>query len=265
MNIRSTRIIAGLAAAALATGAGASIAAATDVDDTDDTAADITNCTVINHAGDSISVGMGQVGIEELYGDTFDGATVNYSATGGQALIEKTKGVSGADVIANQARAIDDDDAVCWVIAYGTNDANNNAAGGVGPAERIDAALEATGGVGQVFWVAPNVADSTSFAEAADEFTEELRTRARAGELTLIDVSGDVKPSHFASDGIHLTADGYTAMAEAVVESVALDGVTVDKVAADIAVLTDDERAALIDALSDDDKDNRSATSATKN
>lgn len=255
MNIRSTRIIAGLAAAALATGAGASIAAATDVDDTADAAAaDITNCTVINHAGDSISVGMGQVGIEEIYGDTFDGAKVNYSATSGQALIEKTKGVSGTDVIANQARAIDDDDAVCWVIAYGTNDANN-AAGGVGPAERIDAALEATGGVGQVFWVAPNVADSTSFAEAADEFTEELRTRARAGELTLIDVSGDIKSSHFASDGIHLTADGYTAMAEAVVESVALDGVTVDKVAADIAVLTDDERAALIDALENDDNE----------
>ena len=38
-----------------------------------------------------------------------------------------------------------------------------------------------------------------------------------------------------------------------------------DKVAADIAVLSDDERAALIDALGDDDKDNRSATSTTKN
>lgn len=251
-NIRSTRTIAGLAAAALATGTGASIAMAAETDATD-TAADITNCTVINHAGDSISVGMGQVGIEELYGDTFDGAKVNYSATGGQALIEKTKGVSGTDVIATQARAIDDDnDAVCWVIAYGTNDANNNAAGGVGPAERIDAALEATGGIGQVFWVAPNVAESTSFSEAADEFTKELRKRDRAGELTLIDVSGDVKPSHFASDGIHLTAEGYTTMAEAVVESVALDGVTVDKVAADISVLTDDEREALIDALSDD-------------
>lgn len=252
MNIRSTRVIAGLAAAALATGAGASIAAATDVDDTDTAAADITNCTIINHAGDSISVGMGQVGIEELYGDTFDGAEINYSATGGQALIEKTKGVSGTDVIATQADSVGDDDAVCWVIAYGTNDANNNAAGGTGPAERIDAALEATGGVGQVFWVAPNVTDSTSFSEAADEFTKELRTRARAGELTLIDVSGDVKSSHFASDGIHLTGQGYTAMAEAVVESVALDGVTVDKVAADISVLTDDEREALIDALNDD-------------
>lgn len=165
-------------------------------------------CDQVFHIGDSLSVGGKAAGLADAYADVVGAEDVEVLATGGQAIIEKTKGVSGADAIASLASRADDD--TCWVIAFGTNDANNIAAGsGVGAEERIDKAIAATGGKGHIWWIGPAVdPDKTTFAEQAEEFTAAAKKAKRSGDLDgVIDFGkflADDEWSGTGGDGIHL-------------------------------------------------------------
>lgn len=165
-------------------------------------------CEQVFHIGDSLSVGGKQAGLDEGYKKNIGATKVVVEATGGQAVIEKTKGVSGAEVIASHADEATDD--TCWVIAFGTNDSNNIAAGGgIGAEERIKKAVEATGGKGHVWWVGPSVdPEKTSFADAAKDFTRAAEKAHKDGDLDgVIDFSKYTDNDEWAgtgSDGIHL-------------------------------------------------------------
>ena len=233
-NARLRRIGASVCATGVAlTGASmlfAASASAQTAEDDEKTTTKSPSCDIVAHAGDSLSVGMEQVGLPGLYDEVADGPNL-YSATGGQAIIEKTKGVSGNDVVANQVdqvKAAADDAKACFVVAYGTNDANNvNASGADNIDERIDMILDTVGDAGEVFWVTPAVAEGANFSGKVDEFNEALAARAATGELTLIDWASEVAPEDIGGDKIHLTGTGYKKMAAFVADSVA-EGITTD-------------------------------------
>ena len=233
-NTRLRRIGASVCATGVAlTGASmlfAASAQAQTAEDDEKTTTKSPSCDIVAHAGDSLSVGMEQVGLPGLYDEVADGPNL-YSATGGQAIIEKTKGVSGNDVVANQVdqvKAAADDAKACFVVAYGTNDANNvNASGADNIDERIDMILDTIGDAGEVFWVTPAVAEGANFSGKVDEFNEALAARAATGELTLIDWASEVAPENIGGDKIHLTGTGYKKMAAFVADSVA-EGITTD-------------------------------------
>lgn len=233
-NTRLRRIGASVCATGVAlTGASmlfAASASAQTAEDDEKATTKSPSCDIIAHAGDSLSVGMEQVGLPGLYDEVADGPNL-YSATSGQAIIEKTKGVSGNDVVANQVdqvKAAADDAKACFVVAYGTNDANNvNASGTDNIDERIDMILDTVGDAGEVFWVTPAVAEGANFSGKVDEFNEALAARAATGELTLIDWASEVAPEDIGGDKIHLTGTGYKKMAAFVADSVA-EGITTD-------------------------------------
>lgn len=193
-------------------------------------------CESIIHVGDSLSVGMKQAGIEELYTDILDNndgdenndqaaSRVSYSAVSGQALIEKTKGESGIDVIQRLTSTLNEDNEACLVIAFGTNDANNIAHGSaVDARKRIGAALDAAAPVRHIFWVTPAVAENHAIDRTVNQFSRELSRAAELNDLNLIRWNEEVETDLYATDGIHLTSDGYATMANFVAEAVAEGG-----------------------------------------
>jgi peptidoglycan/LPS O-acetylase OafA/YrhL len=113
----------------------------------------------------------------------------------------------------------------CWVLALGTNEAANVAAGSnVGERERIDKMMVIIGD-DPVLWV--NV---RSLVEAGDPYAkgnmekwnEELvRACAAYPTMRVYDWASDVKDAWFIEDGIHFTSPGYAARAQLIAQALA--------------------------------------------
>ncbi len=106
----------------------------------------------------------------------------------------------------------------CWVLALGTNEAANVAAGStVGERERIEKMMAIIGDE-PVLWV--NV---RSLVEAGDPYSkqnmkkwdEELVAACNSyPNMRVYDWASDVKDDWFIEDGIHFTSPGYAARAQ---------------------------------------------------
>ena len=181
------------------------------------------SCKAVVHIGDSTSEGLdnaeylpiesqriparyAEVGVKE----------VHMEVQGATSIEEQFEGHPNAQEVAAAWKA--EGFKGCWVLALGTNEAANVAAGSaVTERERIEKMM-AIIGEEPVLWV--NV---RSLVEAGDPYSkenmekwdEELETAcASYPNMRVYDWASDVKDDWFIEDGIHFTSPGYAARAQ---------------------------------------------------
>jgi hypothetical protein len=188
-----------------------------------------TSCRSVAHIGDSTSVGLtdpvvlpdpaqriqaryAAVGVRHVLVD----------ASGGRSIVEEMPGQLNGYLA---ARAIADRGfGGCWVIALGTNDAANIAAGSAaGPAGRISQMMSVTGGQ-PVLWVNVTTLDAAGAwaGPGMQAWNSALRQAcSRYPGLRVFDWASVARPAWFAADGIHYTPAGYAARGKAIAGALA--------------------------------------------
>jgi lysophospholipase L1-like esterase len=188
-----------------------------------------TSCTSVAHIGDSTSVGMidpavlpgaaqrlqaqyAHVGVRHLRVDVSGGRSIV------EALPRQVNGYAAArNLVRKGFRG-------CWVIALGTNDSANIAAGSqVGQAVRIGQMMSVAHGR-QVLWVNTRTQDTAGpYAETNMKlWNQALRqAQARYPNLRIFDWASVVQPGWYIPDGIHYTSAGYATGAHAIAGALA--------------------------------------------
>lgn len=181
-----------------------------------------TACRRVAYLGDSTSVGIdgetGTLGDDDDLGGRLAAVGVDsvaYEVSGGRAIVERLEGQeSGAEVAARLASTGFDG---CWVVALGTNDAANIAAGAsAGVRDRVDSIMSAVGDQPVVWFDAATVRTdgfwaTTNMATWNAELDSALADHPNA---SLAEWSEVVSPGWFVSDGIHPNAEGLRVRAE---------------------------------------------------
>jgi peptidoglycan/LPS O-acetylase OafA/YrhL len=188
------------------------------------------SCKAVLHIGDSTSEGLdsaeylplenqriphryAEVGVKETHMDV----------SGARSIEERFEGEPNAAEAAEAWKA--EGFRGCWVLALGTNEAADVAAGSsVGDRERIDKMMAIVAGE-PALWV--NV---RSLVEAGDPYSEqnmkkwdeELVAACNAyPNMRVYNWAADVQKSWFIEDGIHFTSPGYAARAQLIAEALA--------------------------------------------
>ncbi len=178
-----------------------------------------TSCTKLAYIGDSVSLGM-------MSPETLPDATTRLDSrlallgvvdlrseiSGGRSIVETLPGQENAVTVAMRLR--DTGFVGCWVIAIGTNDAANIAAGGAKHAEERIASLMSVLGTDPVLWIdAATIADSGYWASPnmVGWNATLSATAARYPNLRIAPWSTFVGSQWFTSDGIHLNSAGAAA------------------------------------------------------
>jgi peptidoglycan/LPS O-acetylase OafA/YrhL len=189
-----------------------------------------TSCKAVVHIGDSTSEGLdsaeylpneleripnryAEVGVKETH----------MEVQGARSIEERFEGEPNAQEVAAAWKA--EGFKGCWVLALGTNEAADVAAGSnVGLHERIEKMMAIIGDE-PVLWV--NV---RSLVEAGDPYAKEgmkewdeelVRACATYPNMRIYDWASDVKDEWFIEDGIHFTSPGYAARAELIAQALA--------------------------------------------
>ncbi|MGZ4680702.1 MAG: hypothetical protein ACXVH5_02115 [Ilumatobacteraceae bacterium] len=178
-----------------------------------------TSCIKVAYIGDSVSLGM--MSPETLPDAStrldFRLATIGVvdlrsEISGGRSMVETLPGQENAVAVATRLR--DTGFAGCWVIAIGTNDAANIAAGGAKHAEERIAALMSVIGTDPVLWIdAATIADSGYWASPNMVGWNATLTATAAAypNVRIAPWSTFVGSQWFTSDGIHLNSAGAAA------------------------------------------------------
>jgi lysophospholipase L1-like esterase len=170
------------------------------------------SAATLTNASDRLEPRLAEIGVND----------VRVEVSGGRSIVETLSGQENAVDVAKRLRA--DGFTGCWIIAIGTNDAANIAAGaarqaderifsmmaviGSDPTLWIDAATIATTG----YWASPNIA----------AWDDALTVAARSyPNLRIAPWSSVALPGWFVSDGIHLTAGGAAARVQFVAAALA--------------------------------------------
>jgi peptidoglycan/LPS O-acetylase OafA/YrhL len=190
------------------------------------------SCKAVVHIGDSTSEGLissDYLPIESQqsparYAEV--GAVpkdVHMEVQGATSIEEQFEGMPNAQEVAAAWKAEGFEG--CWVLALGTNEAANVAAGStVGYRERIDKMMAIIGDE-PVLWV--NV---RSLVEAGDPYSKENMEKwdeelvaacASYPNMRVYDWASDVKDDWFIEDGIHFTSPGYAARAQLIAQALA--------------------------------------------
>jgi peptidoglycan/LPS O-acetylase OafA/YrhL len=180
-------------------------------------------CKAVIHIGDSTSEGLddaeylpeegqriparyGEVGVKE----------VHMEVQGATSIEEQFEGNPNAQEVAAAWKA--EGFKGCWVLALGTNEAANVAAGStIGEGERIEKMMAIIGDE-PVLWVnvrsivPPGDPYSKGNMEKWDE--ELVAACASYPNMRVYDWASDVKDDWFIEDGIHFTSPGYAARAQ---------------------------------------------------
>jgi peptidoglycan/LPS O-acetylase OafA/YrhL len=182
--------------------------------------ADRTTCEAVVHIGDSTSEGL--VSSEYLpdpkqlisaqYARV--GATEQHlEVSGARSIYEQFEGLPNAQEVAEAWK--NEGFAGCWVLAMGTNEAANVAAGStVTYDDRIDSMMATIGRDEPVMWVnVKSLLDSSPYAESGMKSWDEALLEAcdRYPNMRVYDWAGEVKDVWFIEDGIHFTTPGYAA------------------------------------------------------
>jgi peptidoglycan/LPS O-acetylase OafA/YrhL len=187
-------------------------------------------CKAVVHIGDSTSEGLdsaeylpiesqripnryAEVGVKETH----------MEVQGARSIEEQFEGEPNAQEVAAAWKAEGFEG--CWVLALGTNEAANVAAGSsVGERERIEKMMAIIGDE-PVLWV--NV---RSLVEKGDPYSKEnmeqwdeelVRACDSYPNMRIYDWAADVKDAWFIEDGIHFTSPGYAARAELIAQALA--------------------------------------------
>jgi hypothetical protein len=189
-----------------------------------------TSCTSVAHIGDSTSVGMVSPTwlpdpAQRLAAQYRDVGVrhVQIDASGGRSIVEVLPGQQNGYEVATGWYAAGYRG--CWVIALGTNDAANIAAGSnVGMPTRIAEMMAAVHGE-PVMWVNTQT-DLTSgpWSEANMQQWNSALVQASAHDpnMRIFNWAGMVQPGWHLADGIHYTSAGYAIRAAAIAQALAL-------------------------------------------
>ncbi len=176
-----------------------------------------TSCTQVVHIGDSTSVGLTSPDYIQDPALRIDAQYARVGVTefrdeikGARSIVERFHGEENADDVAGRQKASGYEG--CWVLALGTTDAANMAAGGVLTAgERIDR-MFATIGDDPVLWV-----DVKTLGPGTDEWGNVhmvewnqalVNAQARYPNLAIYDWASVVQDAWFQQDHIHYTSAG---------------------------------------------------------
>jgi peptidoglycan/LPS O-acetylase OafA/YrhL len=180
-------------------------------------------CKAIVHIGDSTSEGLDDAEYLPQEGQRIParyaevGAKeVHMEVQGATSIEEQFEGNPNAQEVAAAWKA--EGFKGCWVLALGTNEAANVAAGStIGERERIEKMMAIIGDE-PVLWV--NV---RSLVEKGDPYSKENMEKwdeelvaacASYPNMRVYDWASDVKDDWFIEDGIHFTSPGYAARAQ---------------------------------------------------
>jgi peptidoglycan/LPS O-acetylase OafA/YrhL len=176
-----------------------------------------TSCEAVVHIGDSTSEGL----VSEEYLPDPDqlisaqyarvGATTQrLEVSGARSIYENFEGLPNAQEVAEALKSEGVEG--CWVLAMGTNEAANVAAGSSFTYdERIDSMM-ATIGDEPILWVnVKSLVESGPYsASNMEEWDEALLDGCdRYPHMRIHDWAGEVKDPWFIPDGIHFTSEGY--------------------------------------------------------
>ena len=189
-----------------------------------------TSCKRVVHIGDSTSEGLDSAEylpnpkerIENRYAEVGVKET-HMEVQGARSIEERYDNEPNAQEVAEAWKA--EGYKGCWVLALGTNEAADVAAGSnVGLEERIEKMMNIIGDE-PVLWVnVKTLPDATEFysEEGMKEWDERLETAClRYPNMRIYNWAGDVKDAWFINDGIHFTSPGYAARAELIAHALA--------------------------------------------
>jgi peptidoglycan/LPS O-acetylase OafA/YrhL len=189
-----------------------------------------TSCKDVVHIGDSTSEGLDSAEylpdpkerIENRYHEV-GVKEVHMEVQGAQSIEERFEGEPNAQEVAAAWKA--EGFKGCWVLALGTNEAADVAAGSnVGDRERIEKMM-AILGTEPVLWV--NVKSLPAAPEAYSpenmkKWDEEVEGACLTyPNMRVYNWAGDVKDAWFIEDGIHFTSPGYAARAQLIAQALA--------------------------------------------
>ena len=176
-----------------------------------------TSCAAVVHIGDSTSVGLMAPNYLEDPATRIDARYAAVGVTdfrseisGGRSIVERLEGQENAEEVAERLRATGFDG--CWVLALGTTDAANMAAGAPLAADARIARLMTVIGDDPVLWVNTKtlVPDGAWAAPEMVRWNEALEVAADSSpNITVYDWAGIVQDVWFQDDGIHYTSAGY--------------------------------------------------------
>jgi peptidoglycan/LPS O-acetylase OafA/YrhL len=185
------------------------------------TAADAnrTICEAVVHIGDSTSEGLVSTDYlpdpKQLISAQYArvGATEQHlEVSGARSIYEQFEGLPNAQEVAEAWK--NEGFKGCWVVAMGTNEAANVAAGSTfGYDERIESMMS-TIGEEPVIWVnVKSLLKSSPYAESGMKAWDEALLEAcdHHPEMRVYDWADEVKDAWFVEDGIHFTSEGYAA------------------------------------------------------
>jgi len=141
------------------------------------------------------------------------GATTQHlEVSGARSIYENFEGLPNAQEVAEAWK--NEGFKGCWVLAMGTNEAANVAAGSTFTYDdRIDSMMRTIGDE-PVLWVnVKSLLDSTPYAESnMAEWDKALRKACdRFPHMRIYDWASAVRDQWFIDDGIHFTSEGYAA------------------------------------------------------
>ncbi len=175
-----------------------------------------TSCEGVVHIGDSTSEGLVSeewLPPSELISSQYArvGATTQHlEVSGARSIYENFEGQPNAQEVAEAWKSEGFEG--CWVIAMGTNEAANVAAGSSFTYDdRVDSMMS-TIGEGPVMWVnAKSLETSGPYSEENMKSWDEALLDAcdRYPYMRVYDWASDVKDAWFIPDGIHFTSPGY--------------------------------------------------------
>ncbi len=183
-----------------------------------------TSCSSVAHIGDSTSVGMVSAAwlpdaAQRLAAQYCDVGVrhVQIDASGGRSIVEELPGQQNGERVGSAWYAAGFRG--CWVIALGTNDAANVAAGStVGMLTRVREMMAAVHGE-PVLWVTAQT-DLTSGPWSESNMQLWNKTLVQASKLypnmRIFNWAGMVQPGWHLADGIHYTSAGYVIRAAAI-------------------------------------------------
>ncbi|HUB98440.1 MAG TPA: acyltransferase family protein [Solirubrobacterales bacterium] len=188
------------------------------------------SCKAVVHIGDSTSEGLDsaeylpiesqriphryeEVGVKE----------VHMQVSGARSIEEQFEGEPNAQEVAEAEKT--EGFKGCWVLALGTNESANVAAGSnVTERERIDKMMAIIGDE-PVLWVnVRTLPSATEFysEEGMKRWDEELvKACSLYPNMRIYDWAKDVKDEWFIEDGIHFTSPGYAARAQLIAQALA--------------------------------------------
>jgi hypothetical protein len=188
-----------------------------------------TSCTSVVHIGDSTSVGLMAPDYLHDPAERIDAQYARVGVTdfrneiaGARSIVERYREQQNATEVVERQRAAGFHG--CWVVALGTTDAANMAAGATLTADQRIDRLMGVIGADPVLWVnVKTLVDQGAWSEPHMAAWDQALTAAaaRSRNLKVYDWAAVVQNEWFQTDRIHYTSAGYAQRARLIAEALA--------------------------------------------